>query len=98
MPSMEELYQIYKDQNFEILAVNLDKFGKEKVSSFVSNYGLTFPILLDRNLKTAMIYEVRSLPTTYIIGKSGVIKEKIVGGKNWTQPEVVRKIKALMGS
>jgi peroxiredoxin len=98
MPSMQELYQIFKDREFEILAVNLDKFGEEKVLSFVSNYGLTFPILLDKELKTAQIYEVRNIPTTYIIDKNGIIKEKIIGEKHWTEPELVNKIETLMSS
>jgi peroxiredoxin len=98
MPSMQELYQIFKDRDFEILAVNLDKFGEEKVFSFVSNYGLTFPILLDKELKTALSYEVRNIPTTYVIDKNGIIKEKIIGGVRWTQPEFVNKIETLMGS
>lgn len=98
MPSMQELYQIYKDRDFEILAVNMDKYSKEKVVSFVSNYGLTFPILLDRELKTALIYEVRSIPTSYIIDKNGIIKDKIIGGIHWTEPEMVNKIETLMES
>ena len=98
MPSMQELYQIFKDRNFEILAVNMDKFGKEKVISFVSNYGLTFPILLDKELKTALIYEVRNIPTSYIIDKNGIIKDKIIGGIHWTAPKIVNEIETLMGS
>ena len=98
MPSMEELYQIFKDKDFEILAVNMDKFSQEKVISFVSNYGLTFPILLDKELKTALIYEVRHIPTSYIIDKNGVISDKIIGGIHWTKPEIVNKIETLMGS
>jgi len=84
--------------NFAILAVNLDKFAGEKVSGFVSNYALTFPILLDKSLKTPLRYQVRHIPTTYLIDKNGVIKEKIVGGRNWTEPTFVKKIETLMGS
>jgi len=98
MPSMEELYQTFSQLDFEVLAVNLDKFGGEKVSRFVSNYGLTFPILLDKGLKTALRYQVRHIPTTYVIDKKGIIKEKIVGGRNWTEPEFVRRIEELLGS
>jgi thiol-disulfide isomerase/thioredoxin len=98
MPSMEELYKVLKERGFEVLAVNLERFAEEKVSLFVSNYGLTFPILLDKDQKTAVTYQIRAIPTTYIIGKDGVIKEKIVGDKNWTRQELVEKIEGLMGS
>lgn len=98
MPSMEELYRIFKEREFEILAVNLEKFAGGKITLFVSNYGISFPILLDKELKTPARYGVRSIPTTYIIGKDGIIKEKIVGGRNWTEQELVERIDSLMGS
>ncbi len=89
---------MFEDLEFEILAVNLEKFGREKITGFVSNYDLTFPILLDKSLKTGFRYGIRSLPTTYVVDKKGVIKERIVGGRNWTQPEFVKRLESLMGS
>ena len=98
MPSMEELYRIFREREFEILAVNLEKFAAEKVSAFVSNYGLTFPILIDEGQGTALTYQVRAIPTTYVVGKDGIIKERIVGGRNWTEQEFVERLDSLMGS
>lgn len=98
MPSMEELYSLFKEREFEILAVNLEKFAAEKVSLFVSNYGLTFPILIDKDQGTALTYQVRAVPTTYVIGKDGVIRERIVGGRNWTEQEFVERLESLVGS
>ncbi len=89
---------ILKERDFQVLAVNLEKFGEDKVSLFVSNYGLTFPILKDRDQTTAINYQIRAIPTSYIIGKDGVIEEKIVGAKNWTRQEIVKRIESLMGA
>src|SRR5688500_6252056 len=47
MPSMNALYQGYKDSGFVILAIASDARGAETVAPFVQEYGLTFPVLLD---------------------------------------------------
>jgi hypothetical protein len=39
---------------------------------------------------------VRSIPTSYIIDKNGIIKDKIIGGIHWTEPEMVNKIENLI--
>lgn len=97
MPSMETIYKELKDKGFEILAVNLDRGGPEKVKGFVSNYKLTFPILLDSGGKIAIKYRVTALPTSFLLDQKGIIREKIVGGRNWTDPLLLGKIETLMG-
>jgi len=97
MPSMEEVYRELKDRGFEIVAVNLDRGGPEKVKRFVSDYKLTFPILLDSYGENAVRYRVAALPTSFILDPNGVIREIVIGGKNWTDPSHLAKIKALMG-
>lgn len=97
MPSMETIYKELKDKGFEILAVNLDRGGPEKVKGFVSNYKLTFPILLDSGGKIAIKYRITALPTSFLLDQKGIIREKIVGGRNWTDPLFLGKIETLMG-
>jgi thiol-disulfide isomerase/thioredoxin len=47
MPSMEKLYQAYRDRGLVILAISGDRAGRSVVESFVQERGVTFPILLD---------------------------------------------------
>ncbi len=46
MPSMEKLWQRFKENDFVILAVDLRE-SRGEVVSFMKEYGLTFPVLLD---------------------------------------------------
>jgi cytochrome c biogenesis protein CcmG, thiol:disulfide interchange protein DsbE len=81
MPAMQRVYEEYQAQGFEILAVNAsaqDTFAN--LEPFVAEYGLTFPILLDETGEVTRAYRVLSLPTSFFIGKDGVISEVVVGG------------------
>ena len=82
MPHMENYYNEYKDSsNMEILAVNMTETEKDKEEStkeFVEEYGLTFPILLDKDSKVMKIYRIKSYPTTYILNAEGVITDIVV--------------------
>ena len=41
---------------------------------------LSFPILLDTQGSVSQLYDLRSLPTNFFIGRDGVIQEVVVGG------------------
>ncbi|WP_101844128.1 thiol-disulfide oxidoreductase ResA [Halobacillus sp. Marseille-P3879] len=78
MPYMEELYDEYKDQGVEILAVNLDSTNLV-VQRFLDNYGLSFPILHDKDGQVMDEYDVGQLPSTLFINPEGEVEEKVVG-------------------
>jgi peroxiredoxin len=70
-----------------MLAVSLDTAGEKIVRSFVSEFGLTFPILLDPSNTVSGVYALTGVPETFIIGKDGVILVKIIGPQDWTKKE-----------
>jgi peroxiredoxin len=79
MPAIQQAYDRYHDQGFEILAVNvLEHVGQ--VEAFAQELGLTFPILIDREGSVSNAYLVRSMPTTFFVDRSGVISKIVIGG------------------
>lgn len=81
MPSIEKMYQEYKDQGFVVLAVNMTYQDEpQKIQPFVTAQALTFPILLDETGAMANDYQMRSLPSSYFIGRDGIITEVVIGG------------------
>lgn len=75
MPAMEQVYQKYKNQEVEIVAVN-STVGKEtvdKVKKFTEELNITFPIPLDVEAEVFKVYQIYGLPTTYFINTKGVI-------------------------
>ena len=81
MPAFEQTYKDYTDEGFVILAVNaIQQDSVEAIDSFRAANGLTFPILLDTNGDINRAYQVRSLPTSFFVGKDGIISEVVIGG------------------
>ena len=82
MPSMQKLYEKLKPEGFEILAVDLQE-SPAVVEAFVKRYGLTFPVVLDRSGQIGTYYGARSIPTSYIIDRSGNVIAGAVGSRDW---------------
>lgn len=81
MQTIEKIYNEYKDQGFVVLAVNMTyQDSRDEIAPFVTKQGLTFPILLDKTGDMANAYQLRSLPSSYFIGRDGIIKEVVIGG------------------
>lgn len=64
-----------------VLAVNMtyqdDPFA---VLPFVTEQGLSFPILLDETGEMADDYQLRSLPSSFFVDRNGIINEVVIGG------------------
>jgi cytochrome c biogenesis protein CcmG/thiol:disulfide interchange protein DsbE len=81
MPAIQSLYEQYKDQGLVVLAVNMTyQDSVSSAASFTNEFGLSFPILLDRTGLVGKLYRMRALPTTFFIDRQGEIQEVIVGG------------------
>lgn len=81
MPAMQNAYNQYKDEGFVILAINsTNQDDIDTASTFVSDLGITFPILLDTYGQASKDYQVRSLPTSFFIDQNGTITDIVIGG------------------
>ncbi len=81
MPAMQRVYDEYKGQGFVVLAVNVtSQDSASAAAAFVRQYGLNFPILLDVEGSVSRAYEQRAFPTSFFIGRDGVIREVVIGG------------------
>jgi peroxiredoxin len=92
IPSLNRLYQLRKDKNFEILAVSVDRGSVSKIASFVASNEMSFPVLVNPQGDVGSRYWVRAIPTSFLLDKKGVIRWKVVGGKQWDGEEAVAKI------
>ncbi len=84
MPAMQRLYNVFKDKNFEILAVSVDRGNIKGVESFVKMTGMTFPVLLDQDQTVRKKYFINALPTSYLIDNKGKMKGFISGERDWS--------------
>lgn len=96
MPSLEALYQKFKSDKFDVLAISNDIFGKTVVEPFVKANNLSFTVLLDQQLKVSYQFGIISLPTTFLIDPQGRIIGARQGAENWTNPENLQYFKELL--
>ncbi|PIQ95319.1 MAG: thiol-disulfide oxidoreductase [Nitrospinae bacterium CG11_big_fil_rev_8_21_14_0_20_56_8] len=83
MPSMEKLYQRFKDFDFEMLAISVDK-ESSLIEPYLAKHNLTFPVLLDpESVVAKKIYKTTGVPETFIVDRNGIIRYKAIGPDNW---------------
>ena len=70
MPDINELYGETGDVSFVMISLDRDK---QKAIDFVQNKGFDFPIYF-LNSSLPGIYNVSSIPTTYVLSKEGKVK------------------------
>jgi cytochrome c biogenesis protein CcmG, thiol:disulfide interchange protein DsbE len=97
MPSMQVLWENLMNQDFMMLAVSMDRVTTKKdIPSFVETLKLSFPILTDSWGQTDKRYKLMGVPETYIIDQNGVLREKVIGPRDWTRPENIGSIVQLL--
>jgi cytochrome c biogenesis protein CcmG, thiol:disulfide interchange protein DsbE len=88
MPSIEALNKEYAPKGLKIVAVSIDDPGTDStIRAFVKQYGLTFEVLHDPQGKISEAYDITGYPETFIVGKDGVIRRKLMSATNWNAPE-----------
>ena len=97
MPSLERLRRKLAGKPVAVLAINQGE-DAEQILSYL--WGLDpvpeFPILLDSDMKVSANWGVTGLPTTYIIDKKGNIVYRMIGGREFDHPEIVKVIDKLL--
>lgn len=66
IPHMVKLYDEIRDQGFEIVAVNL-RDDMTKITPFVEQFDMRFPVLLDATGLVGAAYYVRGIPTSVFL-------------------------------
>jgi cytochrome c biogenesis protein CcmG/thiol:disulfide interchange protein DsbE len=87
MPSMEKLYNDYKDKGLEILAISNDLQGEKVVKPFIEKMGVSYPVLTDPDFHVNEKYLIRTVPTSIIVDRDGVITHILVGARDWDAKE-----------
>ena len=78
MPEFQKAYEEWHEEGFVILAIAYND-TEAAIREFRDEFGLTFPLALDDNGEINDSYVVQTRPSTYIIGRDGVIWAKHFG-------------------
>ena len=97
MPSMEVLHKNFEKDGLVILAVSIDRVTTTKdIPPFIKGMNLTFPVLIDSWGKTDKPYKRMGVPETFIIDQQGVIREIVIGPRDWTRLDSLQILTKLL--
>lgn len=96
MPSIQGLYDRFKDEKrFRMVTVLYrDDYGK--ATSYLKENKFDFPVLTDVEGRTARSYGVTGVPESYIVDKRGILRDKVIGPAEWGSPEKASLISGLL--
>ena len=97
MPSLEALWQRYRDRGLIVVGVCVDRGApKALLEPYVRNLKLTFPILLDPDSKTSDRWRVTALPATFLVRPGGEVAGVAMGAREWNSDEMRALVERLL--
>ncbi len=96
MPSIQGLYDNYKDNSEVVFAmISFDK-DPAKAKNFVAKKGFDMPIYFPNETQIPKVYESKGIPTTYVISKEGYVAYKKVGMANYDSNSFAKMLDGLI--
>ncbi len=97
MPTLEKLWHDYRVRGLVVLGVSVDRGApRALLEPYITHHQLTFPILLDPDLKTAGAWRVTSLPATFIVKPGGEVVGTAAGAREWNSAEMRALLETLL--
>ena len=95
MPAMERLHERLSPAGLHLIAVSVDE-SAEPIDEFRARFGLTFPILWDREKRVSDAYQTYRYPETLLIGRDGIVIERYIGPREWDSPLYEARLRRLL--
>lgn len=91
LPHVTSWYNTYKDQGLVVIGVHAPEFAFEhdtnNVAEAIKQYGITYPVAQDNELKTWTAYNNEYWPAEYLIDANGTIRATHFGEGNYDETE-----------
>lgn len=74
-PFLQALYEARRGEGLVVVGASLDTGDAEgQVRTFVEEFGVTYPILLDPQMRGMDAYRVLGLPATFLVDREGILR------------------------
>jgi thiol-disulfide isomerase/thioredoxin len=96
MPALEALSKALAPQDIAVLPLSSDRGGVDVVQAWYQQHGITgLPVLLDPKGALVRAFNAKGIPTTVIIGQSGLVVARLEGVADWAAPAAQATIRRL---
>ncbi len=97
MPTLEALWGRYRQRGLTVVGISVDRGApRTLLDPYVRTLKLSFPILLDPEMKTARAWRVTSLPATFVIKPGGDVAGFAIGARDWDSSEMRALLETLL--
>lgn len=96
VPKLQKIHEDYGKKGLCVAGITVGSEDTKTVEKFVKEKKVTYILLLDNKREVARLYQVTSIPTTYLIDKDGVIRYTHIGYYPGMEKDVEKEIKALL--
>ncbi len=81
LPALQALHDEYRSRGLVVVGVNATNQDDHLAAeALLDELGITFPIVYDELGQASRAYLLRSLPSTFVIDRDGIIRSVIFGG------------------
>ena len=95
MPLLNALHNKYEPLGFTVLGVNVEEDVKG-AKSFLKNFPVDFPVLLDNTNKVSKQFKVVAMPTTVVVDRDGNMRYLHQGYKSGDEAKYRQMVKQLV--
>ena len=98
MPSLDRLQAALGGPQFAVLALSLDRQGKQAVEPYFAEHGLNhLGVYLDPEGEAFRTWRGQGVPTSFLIGRDGRALGVLLGPAQWDAPEAIKLIRYHIG-
>jgi len=94
---LNTLHKEYSARGLIILSVSTDS-SIARVRSFLKSEPAEFTVLTDSSGAVSSLYNVRGLPSSYLISRDGHISQTLVGYRDWSEPAARSMIEEVLSN
>jgi len=95
LPWLQKLGQTYEDQGLTVLLVNVDR-DRKAAEAMLAKEGITLPVTWDPEGKIAEAYRLEGMPSSYLYGRDGTLRDSRLGFDPRRTAELERSVTALL--
>lgn len=95
-PFLNELHGQLKDQGLTVVGVNLDENATD-AKAFLAKYPASFNIAADTSKQCAKDFDVKAMPSSYIVDRKGIVHHVHLGFRPGEAQEIRVLVEKLLG-
>lgn len=94
-PFMSKLHSDLEQKGLQIVGVNLDEYPKN-ILEFLAKFPANFPVAEDHSQQCAKAFDVKAMPSSYLVDRKGIIRHIHIGFRSGEAEELRTIVEQLL--